>query len=140
MLISRTAQRRRAPPQHRGLPRKTLAMLFLIGMSAMVIADRLPALLALLYAAASVVAMIVYRIDKTAAQRGRQRIPETTLHMIALLGGWPGALLAQALFRHKSSKAAFQLRFWISVVLNVAALFWACNQPALMAALHALLR
>lgn len=115
-------------------------MLFLIGMSAMVIADRLPALLALLYAAASVVAMIVYRIDKTAAQRGRQRIPETTLHMIALLGGWPGALLAQALFRHKSSKAAFQLRFWISVVLNVAALFWACNQPALMAALHALLR
>ncbi|CAD0329131.1 DUF1294 domain-containing protein [Xanthomonas hortorum] len=114
-------------------------MLFLIGMSAMVIADRLPALLALLYAAASVVAMIVYRIDKTAAQRGRQRTPETTLHIIALLGGWPGALLAQGLFRHKSSKAAFQAWFWIIVMVNVAVLVLTLRQPALMAALHALL-
>ncbi|WP_258072010.1 DUF1294 domain-containing protein [Xanthomonas arboricola] len=82
---------------------------------------------------------VVYRLDKSAAQRGRQRTPEATLHLIALLGGWPGALLAQALFRHKSSKAAFQLRFWITVVANVAALYWACRQAALMAALHTLL-
>lgn len=108
-------------------------------MTAMVVAGRLPALLALWYAAASLLAMLIYRLDKSAAQRGRQRTPEATLHLIALLGGWPGALLAQALFRHKSSKAAFQLRFWITVVANVAALYWACRQPALMAALHALL-
>ncbi|WP_255171876.1 DUF1294 domain-containing protein [Xanthomonas hortorum] len=105
-------------------------------MAAMVVAGRLPALLALWYAAASVVAMIVYRRDKSAAQRGQQRIPETRLHIIALLGGWPGALLAQGLFRHKSSKAAFQLRFWIIVMVNVAVLFFALRQPALMAALH----
>ncbi|OBR76729.1 DNA-binding protein [Xanthomonas arboricola] len=107
-------------------------------MATMVVAGRLPALLALWYVAASLLAMLVYRLDKSAAQRGRQRTPETTLHLIALLGGWPGALLAQALFRHKSSKAAFQLRFWITVVANVAALYWACRQPALMAALDAL--
>lgn len=106
----------------------------------MMVAGRLPALLALWYAAASVVAMIVYRRDKSAAQRGQQRTPETTLDIIALLGGWPGALLAQALFRHKSSKTAFQLRFWIIVVVNVALLFFALRQPALMAALHALLK
>ncbi len=106
----------------------------------MMVAGRLPALLALWYAAASVVAIIVYRRDKSAAQRGQQRTPETTLDIIALLGGWPGALLAQALFRHKSSKTAFQLRFWIIVVVNVALLFFALRQPALMAALHALLK
>ncbi|CAD7733659.1 hypothetical protein LMG31886_19420 [Xanthomonas hydrangeae] len=106
----------------------------------LVVTDRLPALLALWYAAASVVAMIAYRRDKSAAQRGRRRTPETSLHIIALLGGWPGALLAQGLFRHKSSKAAFQLRFWIIVVVNVAVLFSALRQPALMAALHALLK
>ncbi|CAD0324696.1 DUF1294 domain-containing protein [Xanthomonas hortorum pv. pelargonii] len=132
-------QRRRDLPQRGGLPRKTLAMLFLIGMAAMVATGRLPALLALWYAVASVLAMILYRRDKTAAQRGRRRTPEATLHIIALLGGWPGALLAQALFRHKSSKTAFQLRFWIIVVVNVAMLFLALRQPALMAALHALL-
>ncbi|MEQ7754110.1 DUF1294 domain-containing protein [Xanthomonas sp. WHRI 8391] len=139
MLISRTAQRRRDLPKHRGLPRKTLALLFLTGMAAMVVAGRLPALLALWYAAASVVAMIVYRRDKSAAQRGQQRTPETTLHIIALLGGWPGALLAQGLFRHKSSKAAFQAWFWIIVMVNVAVLVLALRQSALMAALHALL-
>ncbi|MCE4281992.1 DUF1294 domain-containing protein [Xanthomonas hortorum pv. vitians] len=139
MLISRTKQRRRDLPQRGGLSRKTLALLFLIGMAAMVVAGRLPALLALWYAAASVVAMIVYRRDKSAAQRGQQRTPETSLHIIALLGGWPGALFAQGLFRHKSSKAAFQLRFWIIVVVNVAMLFVALRQPALMTALHALL-
>ncbi|MBB6338878.1 uncharacterized membrane protein YsdA (DUF1294 family) [Xanthomonas arboricola] len=139
MLISRPAQRRRGPSLQQSLPRKTLALLFLIGMTAVVVAGRLPALLALWYAAASMLAMLVYRLDKSAAQRGRQRTPEATLHLIALLGGWPGALLAQALFRHKSSKATFQLRFWITVVANVAALYWACRQPALMAALHALL-
>lgn len=139
MLISRTTQRRRGLPQRGGLPRKTLALLFLIGMAAMVVAGRLPALLALWYAAASVVAMIVYRRDKSAAQRGQQRTPETTLHIIALLGGWPGALLAQGLFRHKSSKAAFQAWFWIIVMVNVAVLVLALRQSALMAALHALL-
>lgn len=136
-MISRPAQRRRGTSQQQSLPRKTLALLFLIGMTATVVAGRLPALLALWYAAASLLAMLVYQLDKSAAQRGRQRTPEATLHLIALLGGWPGALLAQALFRHKSSKAAFQLRFWITVVANVAALYWAFRQPALMAALHA---
>ncbi|WP_238601270.1 DUF1294 domain-containing protein [Xanthomonas arboricola] len=101
----------------------------------MTVAGRLPMLLALWYAATSSVAMLAYRRDKRAAQRGRQRTPEATLHLIALLGGWPGALLAQQLFRHKSSKTAFQLRFWITVVVNVAALCWAWQHPALMAAL-----
>ena len=56
--------------------------------------------------------------------RNARRTPESTLHLFGLLGGWPGALAAQRLFRHKSSKASFQATYWITVVLNCAALAW----------------
>jgi uncharacterized membrane protein YsdA (DUF1294 family) len=41
-----------------------------------------------------------------------------------LLGGWPGALLAQDLFRHKTSKTVFQAMFWCTVLLNCGGLAW----------------
>jgi uncharacterized membrane protein YsdA (DUF1294 family) len=46
------------------------------------------------------------------------------LHVVALFGGWPGALIAQGVFRHKSTKEEFQTVFWTTVVLNCAALLW----------------
>lgn len=66
--------------------------------------------------AASVFAFFAYRSDKRSAEAGEWRVPEATLHLIALLGGWPGAFLAQRAFRHKTSKLSFQVVFW-SVVL-----------------------
>lgn len=72
----------------------------------------------------SVLALLVYGADKSAAQRGQRRTPENTLHLLGLLCGWPGALVAQALFRHKSSKAAFQSLFWVTVVLNLVGVAW----------------
>lgn len=74
------------------------------------------------YLVLSVVALIAYAIDKSAAQSGRRRTPENTLHLIALAGGWPGALLAQQLLRHKTRKPGFMAVFWLTVVLNVAVL------------------
>jgi uncharacterized membrane protein YsdA (DUF1294 family) len=63
--------------------------------------------------------------DKEAARKtGRRRRPEQTLHLLSLLGGWPGALLAQRMFRHKSSKQSFQETYWITVVLHCGALAW----------------
>jgi uncharacterized membrane protein YsdA (DUF1294 family) len=41
--------------------------------------------------------------------------------MLGLIGGWPGAIVAQQLLRHKTSKASFRLAFWATVVLNIAA-------------------
>lgn len=74
------------------------------------------------YAVASVVTFFAYAFDKAAAQRSNaRRTPERTLHALALAGGWPGALLAQQLLRHKSSKAEFRAVFWGTVVVNVAA-------------------
>jgi uncharacterized membrane protein YsdA (DUF1294 family) len=71
-----------------------------------------------------VVAFLIYGHDKSAAVRNAWRVQESTLHLFGLLGGWPGALAAQRLFRHKSSKASFQTTYWITVVLNCAALGW----------------
>ena len=40
-----------------------------------------------------------------------------------VVNGWPGGALAQLLLRHKTAKLAFQWRYWLAVLLNVAALF-----------------
>jgi uncharacterized membrane protein YsdA (DUF1294 family)/cold shock CspA family protein len=73
-----------------------------------------------LYVALSVAGFIVYALDKAAAANGSWRTPESTLHMLAIAGGWPGALLAQQFLRHKSTKQQFRQVFWATVVLNIA--------------------
>ena len=78
----------------------------------------------LLYLAASAATIVVYAVDKSAAKQGRWRVSETTLHLLAIFGGWPGALVAQQIFRHKSRKPSFQAAFLLTVVLNCALLWW----------------
>jgi uncharacterized membrane protein YsdA (DUF1294 family) len=81
------------------------------------------------YVVASIVTFSIYAIDKSAARRNRRRIPENTLHLFSLVGGWPGALFAQWALRHKSSKEGFQLVFWMTVVLNSGMLTWVYMEP-----------
>ncbi|MFV0576622.1 MAG: DUF1294 domain-containing protein [Vibrio sp.] len=66
----------------------------------------------------SLITFVFYWKDKRAAIKGEWRTPEKTLHLLAFLGGWPGALIAQRVFRHKTSKFQFQFIFWIMVILN----------------------
>ena len=61
----------------------------------------------------SLATFFVYGWDKRQAVRNAQRVPEKTLHLLAVFGGWPGALLAQHFFRHKNRKASFQMVFWL---------------------------
>ena len=75
-----------------------------------------------LYAAASLLCFIAYWQDKRAAERGARRTPETTLLLLGLAGGWPGGLLAQQVFRHKTVKTSFLAKYWLSVALNLGAL------------------
>lgn len=82
-------------------------------------ADVLLALVAV-YAVLSVVALVLYRVDKRAAQRGAWRTRESTLHLVALLGGWPGALAGRRLLRHKTRKQPFVRVLWLTVAANVA--------------------
>ncbi|MFM2198315.1 MAG: hypothetical protein RLZZ505_1747 [Verrucomicrobiota bacterium] len=60
----------------------------------------------------------LYDYDKRQALKGGWRVPETSLHLAEIAGGWPGAFLAQKRFRHKCSKGAYLAIFWCIVVLH----------------------
>jgi len=75
----------------------------------------------LVYGIASTACFIGYALDKRAAENNQWRVSETILLMIGLAGGWPGAILAQEIFRHKTKKLAFRTLFWMSVAINMAA-------------------
>jgi uncharacterized membrane protein YsdA (DUF1294 family)/cold shock CspA family protein len=77
-----------------------------------------------LYVTASIITFFAYFIDKSAAQNNRWRTKESTLHLFGLIGGWPGALLAQKTLRHKSKKQGFQTVFWVTVFTNCFTLGW----------------
>lgn len=72
----------------------------------------------------SAATVLAYRSDKLAAQRGRRRTEENALHLMELGGGWPGALVAQQLYRHKTRKQSFQIVFWLMVIVNVGFSVW----------------
>lgn len=72
----------------------------------------------------SLLTFVAYGLDKSSAQRGAWRTQESTLHLMAFLGGWPGAALAQKWLRHKSSKESFQAAFLATIVMNVALVGW----------------
>jgi uncharacterized membrane protein YsdA (DUF1294 family)/cold shock CspA family protein len=97
---------------------------FLLAVTAAVALGRLPVALLLVYLGASLIAFLAYALDKSAAKQNRWRTPESTLHLLALIGGWPGALAAQCLLRHKSAKTSFQVMFWLTVLLNCGAFIW----------------
>jgi len=88
------------------------------------LASRVPWWVPALYVVTSAVAWLLYGWDKGRAEAQGRRVPENTLHLLALLGGWPGALVAQAQFRHKTRKVSFRAVFWLTVAVNLAALGW----------------
>lgn len=83
---------------------------------------QLPLAVVASYAGLSLLTFGAYALDKSAARRGAWRTAESSLHLLALAGGWPGALLAQHALRHKSAKTSFKAVFWVTVVLNVVGL------------------
>ncbi len=74
--------------------------------------------LASAYLLASCLLLILYRTDKRSAQNGRTRVPDFVLHLLAVLGGWPGGLLAQMRYQHHTANIGFVRAFWFSVALN----------------------
>lgn len=101
-----------------------LSVVFLGGIVAALLTGYIPKNLALLYFGASIVTFIAYASDKNKAQRNAWRTPESTLHSLALIGGWAGAAIAQQTLRHKSQKRDFRIIFWLTVIVNCGALAW----------------
>lgn len=75
-----------------------------------------------IYPLMSLITFALYGYDKKQARSQGQRTPEKVLHAAELLGGWPGALVAQQVFRHKTRKFSYQVVFWLVVLLHE--LFW----------------
>ena len=81
------------------------------------------------YGALSATTFVLYALDKSSARSSQWRVPENMLHLLALLGGWPGAWIAQVLFRHKISKSSFMAAFALSVAVNLPVLTWVVIEP-----------
>jgi uncharacterized membrane protein YsdA (DUF1294 family)/cold shock CspA family protein len=107
-----------------------LAAAFLVFLGVAAATGKMPWQVSGFYLAASAIAYVVYSIDKTAARNGEWRIPESTLHLLALGGGWPGALGAQYSFRHKLKKTRFLRVFWCTVIANCGMLGWLMRAAA----------
>jgi uncharacterized membrane protein YsdA (DUF1294 family)/cold shock CspA family protein len=121
----RHAGQRIAPQrQPSTLPRTAIGICALVIVAVATAIGLLPLMLAGLYFLASGISYFIYRSDKQAAAANDQRTPESQLHLAGLLGGWPGALIAQQEFRHKTIKQPFQTVFWITVALNLAGVVW----------------
>jgi len=100
------------------------AILFGLFFALLALLGRLPLEIVGLYFTSSIITFLAYALDKSAAQNDRWRTKESTLHLFGLIGGWPGALLAQKTLRHKSKKQEFQTIFWVTVIANCFILGW----------------
>lgn len=108
-----------------------LLVIFLAGLIGAAQQHMLPISIVGIYLILSLLTFIAYAIDKSAAKGGRWRTKESTLHLLALMGGWPGALFAQHLLKHKSVKTSFRIVFWFTVITNLAVLGYGIKTGAM---------
>jgi uncharacterized membrane protein YsdA (DUF1294 family)/cold shock CspA family protein len=97
-----------------------LSALYVAALGLGVVLDRVPKALLWAVLAWSAVTFLAYALDKRAARREAQRTPENVLHAMSLLGGWPGAAMAQQWLRHKSSKRSFRVGYYATIALHLA--------------------
>jgi len=108
-----------------------LAVIFLMTIASLAITEKVSITVLYWYVGASFLTFMIYAIDKRKAIKGRWRTPEKILHILAFVGGWPGAVIAQQLLRHKSQKRSFRFKFWLTVVINIGVsgwLLWSKNE------------
>ena len=109
-----------------GKPKKKLGVLFILialipfVFSVLLIKEQRIVAPLFAYLIMSLVTFLAYAIDKTKAHKNQWRTQESTLHLLELVGGWPGALISQKVIRHKNKKFSFQVVFWFIVVLHLA--------------------
>jgi uncharacterized membrane protein YsdA (DUF1294 family) len=109
-----------------------VVLVFFASLAGLFYRGYLPVSVVAAYGGVSLLVFVMYWIDKRAAKRGVQRTAENTLHLFELCCGWPGALMAQQVFRHKTRKGSYQFVFWLVVLANMGALGWLVVAPEAM--------
>jgi len=97
---------------------------FICTVIGLVLLNKLPLIVLGFYIVVSALTFGLYAKDKSAAQTGKWRTAESTLHLFSLVGGWPGAAIAQSQLRHKSKKLSFRVVYWFTVITNCGILGW----------------
>jgi uncharacterized membrane protein YsdA (DUF1294 family)/cold shock CspA family protein len=121
--IAGVPQQARPKPSSGVLP-QSIAAAFLTAVGVATLLSAIPMPVLVVYLVVSAGTFAAYMLDKAQAEKGAWRISENKLHVLALVGGWPGALVAQTRLRHKTRKQPFRAVFWVTVVVNCAAFVW----------------
>ena len=72
----------------------------------------------------NLLAFAAFRADKRAAEQGRYRTPESTLLLLAAIGGTSGAFAASQIFRHKTRKQPFRTMLWMIAIAQAGLMAW----------------
>ena len=67
----------------------------------------------------NIICFIAMWLDKRKAQKGKWRISEGALFILALIGGSIGGILGMYTFRHKTKKKIFTIGFPIILILQI---------------------
>lgn len=105
-------------------PMQIACVLYILFLVALILGGLLSGLVLLLVSLMNALSYWLYAQDKEAAQLGNRRIPENTLHLVAFLGGWPAAWLAQQKLRHKTQKQPFRQIYFCTIAFNIILIIW----------------
>ena len=136
-----TAAGKRITPRRRAKPWDTTSLFVLGGfiLSYLVISLvwKLSIFVGAAYLAMSFICAVFYWVDKHSAKTGAWRISEATLLMLGVFGGWPGAIVAQHILQHKTTKPSFRIEHWATVIMNLVG-FYLLTTPLLRSILRTL--
>ncbi|WP_070966064.1 DUF1294 domain-containing protein [Vibrio sonorensis] len=88
-----------------------------------------PPVVGMFYLLLSSISYMCYLFDRSAVRLGKNRVPDFLFHLLSLLGGWPGSLLAQSFMHHKYDSLVFKSVFWLTAVINFCFFAWTITEP-----------
>ena len=105
-------------------PMQIASVIYILALAGLTVAGLLNSMVLLFVSIINAMTYWMYAQDKEAAQNGNRRVPENTLHILSVLGGWPAAWLAQQKLRHKTQKQPFRKIYFCTIVFNILILLW----------------
>ena len=105
-------------------PMQIICIVYIVALAILTISGLLNSMVLLFISIINAMTYWCYSQDKEAAQLNQRRVPENTLHVLAFLGGWPAAWLAQQRLRHKTQKQPFRRIYFCTIFFNILLILW----------------